>query len=44
MLIVAGIILLVFIIVFPFHGSDRRTVFNWKNQLQGNEVAQAITV
>jgi len=43
-LIVAGIVLLVFIIVFPFHGSDKRTVFNWRNPLHSNEVAQAVAV
>jgi DHA2 family multidrug resistance protein len=41
-LIVAGIVLLVFIIVFPFHGSDKRTVIDWKNPFYGREAAQAI--
>jgi DHA2 family multidrug resistance protein len=44
LLVVAGIILLVFILVFPFHGSDKRTVFNWQNPLFGKEAAQSITI
>jgi DHA2 family multidrug resistance protein len=43
-LIVAGIVLLVFIIVFPFHGSHKRTIFNWQNPQIGKEIAQSITV
>lgn len=41
-LIVTGIVLLVFIIFFPFHGSDKRIVFNWRNPLFAKEVAQSI--
>lgn len=43
-LIIAGIVLLVFIVVFPFHGSHKRIVLNFNNPLYGKEVAQAIPV
>lgn len=43
-LIVVGIVLLVFIIVFPFHGSDKRVIIDWKNPFYGKEVAQSIPV
>jgi hypothetical protein len=41
-LIVTGITLLIFIIFFPFHGSEKRVVFNWRNPLFAKEVAQSI--
>lgn len=43
-LIVTGIMLLVFIIVFPFHGTHQRVIFNWKNPFYGKEIAQSIPV
>jgi len=44
LLIVVGIIMLVFLIVFPFHGSDKRVVFNWADPAYSKEVAQLIPV
>lgn len=43
-LIIIGIVVLVIIIVFPFHGSQKRIVFNWQNPLHSKEVAQSIPV
>lgn len=44
MLIILGIVVLVIIVVFPFHGSQKRIIFNWKDPLHGKEVAQSIPV
>ncbi|MDR3711335.1 MAG: hypothetical protein P4L51_00845 [Puia sp.] len=41
-LIIAGIVLLAVIIVFPFHGSNKRTVLDWKSPFYKNDLAQAI--
>jgi hypothetical protein len=43
-LIICGIVLLVIIIVTPFHGSHKRMIFNWRDPLHGKEVAQSIAV
>lgn len=43
-LIICGIILLVFMVVFPFHGSDKRIVIDWKNPFYGKEAVQSIPV
>jgi DHA2 family multidrug resistance protein len=43
-LILIGIVLLIIIIVFPFHGSQKRIVFNWQNPLHGKEVAQSLPI
>lgn len=43
-LILVGMVLLIFMIVFPFHGSDKRIVFDWKNPFYGKEVAQSVAV
>lgn len=43
-LIVIGFILLIFIIVFPFHGTSKRLVFNWKNPFYGKEVAGVVPI
>ncbi len=44
MLIVAWIVVLIFIIVFPFHGSHKRVVLNFRNPLYAKEAVQAIPV
>lgn len=43
-LIIAGIVLLIIIIVFPFHGTQKRIIFNWRDPLHSKEVAQSIAV
>jgi DHA2 family multidrug resistance protein len=43
-LIIIGIVLLIVILVFPFHGSQKRIVFNWRNPLHAQEVTQSITI
>ena len=44
LLIIIGIVVLIIVIVFPFHGSHKRIVFNWKNPLHAKEAAQSIPV
>ncbi|WPV01559.1 hypothetical protein SNE26_07205 [Mucilaginibacter sp. cycad4] len=44
LLILVGFVMLAFLIVFPFHGSDKRVVFDWKKPFYGKEVAQSIPV
>ncbi|WP_317499207.1 hypothetical protein [Flavobacterium sp. DG1-102-2] len=43
-LIIMSLVLLVIILFIPFHGSNKRIIFNWRDPLHGKEAAQAITV
>jgi Fe2+ transport system protein B len=43
-LIITCFVFLLFILVFPFHGSKKRSIFNWTNPVFGKEVAQTIPI
>ncbi len=38
----AGIVFLVILIVFPFHGSTKRIVFDWSNPANAGELVQSV--
>ncbi|PIF71300.1 hypothetical protein CLU99_2065 [Flavobacterium sp. 2] len=38
------VVLLVLIIVFPFHGTQKRIIFNWQDPFHSKEAAQSITI
>lgn len=43
-LIITCFVFLLFILIFPFHGSKKRSIFNWTNPVFGKEVAQTIPI
>jgi hypothetical protein len=43
-LVIFTVILLAVVLVFPFHGTQKRIVFNWQDPLHIKEAAQSITI
>lgn len=41
-LIIFGILLLIFLAVYPFHGTFKRNIFNWKNPEVAKEEGQTL--